>query len=170
MQKTSISFLLLVILFAGRSYSQTIPLWEKEIPGSISSENYREQDSFKDSVLHSVSQVMTPTLTVFAPEKVNGTAVIICPGGGYSHLAIDKEGFKVAKWLNTQGITAFVLKYRLPNDSIMKNKSIGPLQDVQKAMELVRSHSEIVEPGQEQNRNFGIFCRGTSGIYTFYTL
>jgi acetyl esterase/lipase len=94
----------------------------------------------KDSQLTSTSKVTVPTLSLFLPDKdkSNGTAIVICPGGGYLHLAIDKEGFKIAKWLNTLGITAFVLKYRLPSDEIMENKTIGPLQDAQEALRIVR--------------------------------
>nr|WP_246522480.1 alpha/beta hydrolase [Flavobacterium branchiicola] len=82
-------------------------------------------------------------MTVFLPavSKPNQTAVIIFPGGGYSHLAIDKEGTKVAQWFNNLGIVAFVLKYRLPNDAIMKNKTIGPLQDAQEAVRYVRENA-----------------------------
>ena len=89
-----------------------------------------------------VNKVSVPTITTFFAEKSNGTAVIICPGGGYGHLAINKEGYKVAQWLNTLGISAFVLKYRLPNDLIMKEKSIAPLQDVQEAVRIVRRNAE----------------------------
>ncbi len=90
-----------------------------------------------------VVKVTTPTLTPFFPEKgkANGTAVIICPGGGYSALAIDKEGYAVAKEFNKIGVTAFVLKYRLPSDAIMVDKTIGPLQDAQQAFLMVRTHA-----------------------------
>src|SRR5690606_24257053 len=90
------------------------------------------------------SKVSLPLLSVYlaGSTKANGTSVVICPGGGYSHLAIDKEGYKVAKWLNTLGISAFVLKYRLPNDKIMKDKTIGPLQDAQEAMRIVRRNAK----------------------------
>jgi acetyl esterase/lipase len=76
-----------------------------------------------------------------AEIKPNQTAIIIFPGGGYSHLSMDKEGTKVAEWLNTLGIAAFVLKYRLPSDLIMKNKTIGPLQDAQEAIRYVRENA-----------------------------
>ena len=68
-------------------------------------------------------------------------SIIICPGGGYSRLAIDHEGVEVAKALNLKGITAFVLKYRLPNDTIMSDKTIGPLQDAQQAIRTVRKQA-----------------------------
>jgi acetyl esterase/lipase len=87
--------------------------------------------------------VVNPTITAFLPDasKANGTAVIICPGGGYSYLVVNDEGSNVARELNTKGIAAFVLKYRLPNDATMQNKEIGPLQDAQRAIQLVRERA-----------------------------
>lgn len=81
---------------------------------------------------------------MYLPKKelANGSAVLIFPGGAYSYLALYKEGEKVAEWLNSLGITAFVLKYRLPNDRIMKNKTIGPLQDAQEAIRIIRRNSK----------------------------
>jgi acetyl esterase/lipase len=126
----------------GTLYAQneTITLWPNEIPNAIENSDYNEMEVIKDSQLTSTSKVTVPTLSLFLPDKdkSNGTAIVICPGGGYLHLAIDKEGFRIAKWLNTLGITAFVLKYRLPSDEIMENKTIGPLQDAQEALRIVR--------------------------------
>lgn len=121
-------------------YSQSfeVPLWNTSIPNEIKNERYKETRVYEDSILTKVSQVTIPTLTIFKPKKSNGTAVVICPGGGYLHLSINKEGYKVAEWLNSLGITAIVLKYRLPSDAIMTDKSIGPLQDAQEAMRYVR--------------------------------
>ncbi|WP_115889369.1 alpha/beta hydrolase [Flavobacterium cutihirudinis] len=122
--------------------NQIIPLWNK-IPDEIHSTDYKEKEIIENGAVQSTSLVTIPTLSVFLPDtqKPNQTAVIIFPGGGYSHLAIEKEGTKVAKWLNTLGIPAFVLKYRLPSDQIMKNKNIGPLQDAQEAMRYVRENA-----------------------------
>jgi acetyl esterase/lipase len=88
--------------------------------------------------------VTDPKLHVYpAPvEKATGTAVIICPGGGYWGLAIAHEGEDVAKWLNSLGVTAFILHYRLPSDAIMVDKSVGPLQDTQKAIRMIRQHAK----------------------------
>lgn len=90
-----------------------------------------------------ISKVSIPTIIPFYPEKgkANGTAVIICPGGGYSILASGHEGYAVAKEFNKIGITAFVLKYRLPSDEIMIDKTIGPLQDAQTAIMIVRKNA-----------------------------
>lgn len=126
----------------GQKNNEVIELWSSKIPNSIENLEFKEIQKIEDSIISRVEQVTNPTLTVFTPKVSNGTAVIICPGGGYHHLAINKEGNKVAEWLNKLGITAFVLKYRLPSDVIMKDKTIGPLQDAQKAVRLVRNKAE----------------------------
>ena len=125
------------------SQNKEIPLWDK-VPDEIISKEYSEKIvTDKNGIAQDARKVTQPTLTAYFADrqKSNGTAIIICPGGGYGMLAINKEGFKVAEWLNGLGITAFVLKYRLPSDLIMKNKTIGPLQDAQQAMRLVRRNA-----------------------------
>lgn len=85
-----------------------------------------------------VTNVSEPTLTVYrAPASAKPAPVmLICPGGGYSYVVVDKEGSEIAAWLNTLGITGIVLKYRVPSNRA------GAFQDVQRAMRLVRSHAE----------------------------
>lgn len=138
----TLSFLLFSGVFTSSAQNQVIPLWNK-IPDEIKSADYKEKESITDGKLQSTTQVTVPTLSIFIPKnaKPNQTAVIICPGGGYMHLAFDKEGTKVAEWFNSLGIAAFVLKYRLPNDLIMKNKNVGPLQDAQEAVRYVRQNA-----------------------------
>jgi len=86
-----------------------------------------------------IENVSRPTLTIFAPpaEKSVGTAVVLCPGGAYNILAWNKEGTEAAEWLNTLGVTAFVLKYRVP---IRKGREryAAPLEDLQRALGVVR--------------------------------
>ncbi|RUT72539.1 alpha/beta hydrolase [Flavobacterium cupreum] len=125
-----------------QAQNQVLPLWNK-IPGEIKAADYTEKETLKDGKVQSTTLVTTPTLTVFLPKdsKPNQTAVVIFPGGGYMHLAIDKEGTKVAEWFNSIGIVAFVLKYRLPSDLIMKDKTIGPLQDAQESVRYVRQNA-----------------------------
>lgn len=130
---------LIIFMQLLQSQNSEFLVWENEIPGSKSLSDYTEINDIKTDQL---SKVTNPTLTVFIPEKPNGTSILICPGGGYTFLAINKEGYKVAQWLNTLGIMAFVLKYRLPSDDIMNDKSIGPLQDAQEAMRFIRRHAE----------------------------
>lgn len=140
-KKKSLTFFLLFGIFlTAKGQNQTIPLWSK-IPDEIKAPDYQEKPDLKDNQLQSTTQVSIPTLSIHVPKKSNKTAVVICPGGGYMHLAYDKEGTKIAEWLNTLGITAFVLKYRLPNNLIMKNKNIGPLQDAQEAIRYVRQNA-----------------------------
>lgn len=90
-----------------------------------------------------ITQVTEPTITPYFPvkEKANGAAVLICPGGGYAGLASGHEGGAIASAFNEIGITAFVLKYRLPSDDIMVDKTIGPLQDAQMGMLLIRKRA-----------------------------
>jgi acetyl esterase/lipase len=135
---------LLVIIFLvntlcfGQNY--TLPLWPDNIP------NYQKTDEIEirdttDAVR--ISYVQKPDISVYLPSKGNATgqAVVICPGGGYRILAYDKEGTDIAKWLNSKGIAAIVLKYRLPlsKSNIVNHKS--PLLDAQQAIRLTRYHA-----------------------------
>jgi len=87
--------------------------------------------------------VTVPTLELYLPEKgkATGAAVVICPGGGYSVIVFRGEGVSTAKAFARNGIAAFVLKYRLPDDSTMLDKKIGPLQDAQQAIKMVRENA-----------------------------
>jgi acetyl esterase/lipase len=87
-----------------------------------------------------IRRVITPTLQMYLPEKdkASGAAIVICPGGGYSVIVYGGEGVMTAKDFAKKGIAAFVLKYRLPNDSFQINKTIAPLQDAQQAIKMVR--------------------------------
>jgi acetyl esterase/lipase len=84
-----------------------------------------------------------PTITPYFPATgtANGTAVVICPGGGYSGLSMENEGSSIAQAFNKIGVTAFVLTYRLPSDDIMVDKTIGPLQDAQRAIQMIRQNA-----------------------------
>lgn len=117
-----------------------VPLYEKDIPNSKKAPaNYVEKiDS--DGL---ISQVTVPTLTAYFAKKeiANGTAVIISPGGGY-FVQSPKKCIEIAKAFNQIGVTAFILKYRLPHDAIMLDKSIGPMQDGQAAIQLVRKRAK----------------------------
>ncbi|MEL1252383.1 alpha/beta hydrolase fold domain-containing protein [Flavobacterium sp. DGU38] len=143
MKKAFFYFISLGFSLSTFSQKKEIPLWDN-IPDAIESTEYAEKIvTNKDGIAVDVRKVTTPTLTAYFAdqEKSNGTAVIICPGGAYGMLAIDKEGYKVAEWFNSLGINAFVLKYRLPSDLIMKNKTVAPLQDAQEAVRLVRRNA-----------------------------
>lgn len=134
-----------VFLFTGYAMSQNVvPIYPGTIPGAKPiPANFKEIVVQGKDGIQRFSKVILPTLTVYLPEKdkATGTSVIICPGGGYGILAMDYEGYAVAKEFNKIGIAAFVLKYRLPNDEIMVDKAFGPLQDVQQAMFVVRKNA-----------------------------
>ncbi len=83
-----------------------------------------------------VANVVTPSITVYRPSCPNGMAIIMCPGGGYARLAMAHEGYDMAPWLNAQGITYIVLKYRMPNG----HREV-PLSDAEQAIRLVRQHA-----------------------------
>ncbi len=120
--------------------SKPIKLYPKGVPNSKAAPaGYAEKNEN-----NRVSMVTDPVIAPFFPEKgkANGTAVIICPGGGYSRLAMDHEGTAVAKKFNDIGVTAFVLTYRLPSDAIMVDKTIGPLQDAQRAIQILRERAQ----------------------------
>lgn len=140
--KIAFAFLLFLVIFNARAQNHVIPLWKK-IPDEVKAKDYKEKEVIKDGKMQSTSQVSVPTLSIFIPKETtsNQSAVIICPGGGYTHLAFDKEGVKVAEWFNSIGIAAFVLKYRMPTDLTMKNKNVGPLQDAQEAVRYVRQNA-----------------------------
>lgn len=135
----TVTFMLLVPVVSAAQV-KTIPLYSGEIPNSKKTPAaYKEVN---DTASGYFTNVSIPSLTVYTPPKgtANGTAVIILPGGGYRVLVDEGEYF--AKALTSKGITAFALKYRLPADEIMTDKSIGPLQDAQMAIKLVRMNAK----------------------------
>jgi acetyl esterase/lipase len=98
----------------------------------------------RDSVANErIYRVSTPGMYAFFPssQENKGSAVIICPGGGYERLAYITGGTQLAKWFNTMGVTAFVLVYRLPHSPDLVKREIGPLQDAQRAMRVVRARA-----------------------------
>ncbi len=121
-----------------------LDVWPGQAPGEnkpVGEETIRPEKS-PVGPIKIMSNVSKPTLTVFRPakDKDSGAAVLICPGGGYNILAWDLEGEEVAAWLNTIGVTGILLKYRVPRrpDQAKDKPPIGPLQDAQRALSLVR--------------------------------
>ena len=142
--KPKLSFLILLFSFvfmkvSGQQKEIEYPLYENKIPNEVAGADEEKSENRSASFL-AISNVRKPTLTAFlAPkDKANGTAVIICPGGGYSILAAKHEGYDVARKFNDLGISAFVLKYRLPDAKITSNPEITPLQDAQQALLMVK--------------------------------
>ncbi len=117
---------------------EIIPLYSGSVPNSKASDV--QESGATSGVLKGITK---PTLEYFkpAPDKASGAAVIIIPGGGYGVVVYNGEGVGTAKAMAEKGIAAFVLKYRLPSDAIMPDKKIGPLQDAQQAIKLVRENA-----------------------------
>jgi acetyl esterase/lipase len=120
----------------------TLKLWPKGAPEAegfkMDAEKTIPPKDEKD--VKRVTNVTEPTITVYRPDKPNGSAVIVAPGGGYSILAIEHEGTQVCDWFAANGVTAVHLKYRVPARD-RTNPSKEPLQDAQRAIGLVRHHA-----------------------------
>jgi acetyl esterase/lipase len=136
-------FLLLNGVAFRSAAQQELPLYPAgQVPNNTTQVNM-ERFTVNNTGRKRYEKVSVPSLTVFMPDpaRANGGGVIICPGGGYVHEAFTHEGTEVAKAFNDIGYTAFVLRYRLPSDSVQVNKMIAPLQDAQRALQLVREQA-----------------------------
>lgn len=123
---------------------QVINVWPDGLPDDAKPLSEKQIEEAKARTTDdAIFYVDTPILTVYEPpaEKKNGTAVVICPGGGYMMLAYKKEGIDLAKWFNEQGVTAFLLKYRVPRRN-KDNFHWEPMQDVQRSIRIVRSKAD----------------------------
>jgi lysophospholipase L1-like esterase/dienelactone hydrolase len=181
-----------LFLFLGHFvFAQTIiPLYEGKAPGSETwtwEEGESTQNLFNTRIVYNV---VKPSLLAYLPkpEAATGTAVIIAPGGGMHALSIDSEGIEVAKWLNTKGVAAFVLKYRLvrsltdnPTQELMdKSKvpqkmieSVAPIvplamQDGLNALKYVRSHAQELQIKPDQIGLMGFSAGGTVAMSVAY--
>lgn len=120
--------------------TETILLYSGTAPGSTGKQV--PEDSKTTDGITRVKDVTQPALIVYpARKKTSDATLIICPGGGYGILAIDHEGYDIAKWFNERGMTVFVLKYRLPQEDLFDNDEIRPLQDAQQAIRIVRKNA-----------------------------
>lgn len=141
MKKSCLIFLFLFPFINPSFGQQVIPLWPDEIPNSR--DTIVTETDETDDILW-IEQVQDPTLEIYLPAKGHSTgrAVVICPGGGYQGLAYDWEGTDIAKWFNSKGIAAFVLKYRLPISESVVIPNEAPLQDAKRAIRTVRANAE----------------------------
>lgn len=125
---------------------ETMPLWDGAPPGgervTVNEELIERPNdlNLRDRI---VRGVRTPTLSLFCPAQADGSALLIIPGGGYRHVVVDKEGFEAARWFAARGVSAYVLRYRLPGDHWAAGPDIA-LQDAQRAMRLIRDRHERV--------------------------
>lgn len=156
MRLLNLSFKLLVpvvgaLLFGNTCMASTsykgvleIPLWGSvAAPGThgVKLEEKWLNNSFNPiDPERDLTGISTPSLSVFVPRIPNGSAMVVVPGGGYSKNVYDKEGVEIARWLGSIGVTAFVLKYRLPSEW-PDGGHYMPLQDGQRAIRLLRAHA-----------------------------
>jgi acetyl esterase/lipase len=167
--------LALSLLVASRASSQTVPIWPGVAPGS---EHWTQQErTIENTPLGAVVfNVVTPTLTVFLPArtKATGTGIIVAPGGAFVALAIDHEGYTVARRLQERGIAAFVLKYRIvekrqegiPGEMNMDEVGKYGIADGIQALKVVRQHATEwgVAPDRIGFMGFSAGAMVTSGV------
>ncbi|MBM7417503.1 MULTISPECIES: alpha/beta hydrolase [Chryseobacterium] len=167
-------FILVFSIFLGIQISaqQKIMVWQKgEMPNSkgLKLNTIEEKEG-------RITQIQEAELFAFLPakEERKPIAIIIIPGGGYRHLTYDLGGYSYAKWLNTLGISAFVLNYRLPTSPDLKQRELGPLQDIQAAIKLIRKNAAQYGISPDQIGVLGTSAGGhlaamVSNISTDYT-
>ncbi|MDG2128046.1 MAG: alpha/beta hydrolase [Fuerstiella sp.] len=145
---------------------ERVMLWPRAVPGEdkldsefLAAVAAAEQKNVPDRVFG----VTSPSMTVYpAPaERANGAAVLVCPGGGYNVLAWGHEGHDVARWLNSIGVHAFVLTYRVPRRK--PDFTLPPLQDAQRAMRLIRARGGEM---QIDNKRIGVLGFSAGGNLT----
>lgn len=127
------------IVFAVCSRAQVVNLWPERLPAEVCLKSGKMvQDEGRDKITR-IRQMPVPTLEKWKAKKdkkdKKDKVMIVCPGGGYSVMAVDLEGTEIAQWLNSLGYTAYVLRYRVPNDRE------GALQDAQRAIRMVRAQN-----------------------------
>ena len=141
-RKYSLLTAFIAMSFVVTAQEITLPLWpEGKVPNYQKTDETEKSDSTE---IVRISKVQNPEIAVFLPSKRNATgqAVVICPGGGYGILAYDWEGTDIAKWLNSKGVAAIVLKYRLPNSKSNIVPHMSPLMDAKRAIRMVRAHAD----------------------------
>ena len=144
--KTSLLSLLMLCVLAEVAVAVepiTLKLWPDGPPTAMvpkSDATVKLIQSYGGAAPHRITDVSDPTITVFRPEKPNGTSVIVAPGGGFMFLSYAHEGAQVCEWLNSLGVTAVLLKYRTPTRDEKEMFEI-PVQDAERALGLVRHHA-----------------------------
>lgn len=142
MRKPGLLSALIAFSFSATAQEITLPLWPAGKVPNYQKTNETEKSDSTDIVR--ISKVQNPEIAVFIPSKkhATGQAVVICPGGGYGILAYNWEGTDVAKWFNSKGVAAIVLKYRLPNSKSNIIPHQSPLMDAQRAIRMVRANAD----------------------------
>jgi len=132
-----LAFYTMMTLFGSAYAQETMYLWPGEVPAAIKPEADPVISDNSSGGVVRIAEVTNPLVKVYQPadDQSNGAAIIICPGGGYSILAINKEGYEIAEWFSNLGYTSFVLQYRVPQ------QQEAALMDLQRAIRLVRYHA-----------------------------
>lgn len=141
---------------------EIIPLWPRRPPGApagLPAEQLVERAADGQPHDRYAAHIARPTIIVFRAAQPNGNAVLIAPGGGYVRVVTDKEGYETARWLNARGISAFVLRYRLPGDGWARRQDV-PLQDAQRAMRLIRANARSFEIDPQRLAMLGFSAGG----------
>lgn len=135
-----------------------VNLWPGKAPGDVGIKGEEYSRVYESPILKGPTRLITnvtrPSITIYSPpkEKNNGTAMLICPGGGYHDLFWELEGEEVAAWLNSRGMTGIILKYRCPRrpGDIKGEPPLGPQMDAQRAVSLVRARAQEwgIHPGR----------------------
>ena len=136
--KNAVTLFLITISLQLSAQTDSLYLWPNAVPGESSPKKEPVPTTLEDGSIR-VIEVTNPFLAVFKPDPAvkNGKGIVVCPGGAYVRLAVHKEGYTTAEWLRRLGYTVFVLHYRVPN------KRDGALQDLQRALKIVRSEANL---------------------------
>lgn len=152
-----------------QAQSLNVKVWPEKIPGAVNDADYWPKPSEEERCISNISD---PEMEVFLPAKgkSTGAAVLIFPGGGYGVVCLHHEGYDLARWFAERGVAGIVLKYRLPSDEIMEDKSVGSLQDAQEAMRIIRRNATNWNIDTEQVGVMGFSAGGhlASTLSTHY--
>ena len=154
--------MLVCSLTANSQNKELMNLWPGKVPGELKEKQPPVVAVSENDKILRYSEVTNPAIEVYLPDPANknGSAVIVCPGGGYQILAYDLEGTEIAAWLNKLGYTAFVLQYRIPE------KKDGALQDAQRAIRLIRDNSKKWNIDPERTGIMGFSAGGSLSART----
>lgn len=170
---SALTVALVIPVFAADAKLPVIDLWPGVAPGEkgdIPAEAFEADRPNEKPPVKRLGNVSKPTLTVYKPAKdANGTAIIVAPGGGYNILAWEHEGTQVCEWLNGLGVTAFLLKYRVPRrpDQPKNQPPVSALQDAQRAVGLVRGRAKEFEIQADRIGMLGFSAGGHLTAWTF---
>lgn len=143
MTRISLFFLLFCATLMLKAQIETVTLFPDGAPG-VKTHQVVEHNVGRKDGLQRIKGITKPEMYVFLPQGADGEtpAVVICPGGGYSIVSIESEGYNIARWFQERGVAAFVLKYRLPIDEVFERKEEVALQDVQQSFNYIKTHAK----------------------------